>query len=64
MPRAGQIPAFGDARASALLAKAAAAGLKPKPDVELLLVLLGLIGSRIPVSKCRRSGNSALSWFL
>ncbi|MGW6880239.1 transposase [Streptomyces goshikiensis] len=51
MPRAGQMPAFGDARASALLAKAAAAGLKPKSDTELLPVLLELIGSNIPVSK-------------
>jgi hypothetical protein len=51
MPRAGQMPAFGDARASALLAKAAAAGLKPKSDAELLPVLLELIGSHIPVSK-------------
>ncbi|MEV8434950.1 hypothetical protein [Streptomyces chartreusis] len=51
MPRAGQMLAFGDARASALLAKAAAAGLKPKSDTELLPVLLELIGSNIPVSK-------------
>lgn len=51
VPRAGQMPAFGDARASALLAKAAAAGLKPKSDAELLPVLLELIGSNIPVSK-------------
>ncbi|MDQ0710637.1 hypothetical protein QFZ55_000089 [Streptomyces luteogriseus] len=51
MPRADQMPAFGDARASALLTKAAAAGLKPKSDAELLPALLGLIGSNIPVSK-------------
>ena len=51
MPRAGQMPAFGDARASALLTKADAAGLKPKSDAELLPVLLELIGSNIPVSK-------------
>lgn len=45
------MPAFGDARASALLAKAAAAGLKPKSDTELLPVLLELTGSNIPVNK-------------
>jgi hypothetical protein len=32
------MPVVGDARASALLAKAAAAGLMPKPDAELLPV--------------------------
>ncbi len=51
MPQTGQMQVFGDARASALLAKAAAAGLKPKSDAELLPVLLKLIGSNIPVSK-------------
>ncbi|PAZ16493.1 transposase [Streptomyces sp. SA15] len=51
MPQAGQMPAFGDTRASDLLRKADAAGLKPKSDTELLPVLLELIGSVIPVSK-------------
>lgn len=51
MPQAGQMPAFGDARASDLIKKADAAGLKPKSDAELLPVLLELIGSVVPVSK-------------
>ncbi|WP_327740581.1 transposase (plasmid) [Streptomyces nojiriensis] len=51
MPQAGQMPAFGDARASDLIKKADAAGLKPKSDAELLPVLLELIGSLVPVSK-------------
>ncbi|MBH1939116.1 transposase family protein [Streptomyces sp. AV19] len=51
MPQAGQMPAFGDTRASDLIRKADAAGLKPKSHAELLPVLLELIGSTIPVSK-------------
>ncbi|MEU0344015.1 hypothetical protein ABZ092_35005 [Streptomyces bobili] len=51
MPKAGQMPAFGDARASDLIKKADAAGLKPKSDAELLPVLLELTGSVVPVSK-------------
>src|SRR5262249_44229661 len=47
----GQVPAFGDARTRDLLRKAAACGLKPKSDAELLPVLLELIGSKIPVSQ-------------
>lgn len=51
MPPAGQTPAFGDARVTELLHKAAAAGLKPKSDSDMLPVLLELIGSNIPVSQ-------------
>jgi transposase InsO family protein len=51
MPKAGQMPAFADARVTELLQKADAAGLKPKSDSELLPVLLELIGSNIPVSR-------------
>jgi transposase InsO family protein len=51
LPPAGQMPAFGDARVRDLLKKAAACGLKPKSDTELLPVLLELIGSKIPVSR-------------
>ncbi len=50
-PGPGRCRLSGDARASALLAKAATAGLKPQSDAELLPVLLELIGSNIPVSK-------------
>lgn len=51
LPPVGQMPAFGDARARDLLRRAAACGLKPKSDSELLPVLLELIGSKIPVSQ-------------
>ncbi|WP_217369816.1 Mu transposase C-terminal domain-containing protein [Nonomuraea antri] len=51
LPPVGQMPAFGDARVRDLLKKAAACGLKPKSDAELLPVLLELIGSKIPVSQ-------------
>jgi hypothetical protein len=65
LPPSGQVPAFGDARARDLLKKAAASGLKPKSDAELLPVLLELIGSKIPVSqwptrmtKSQRTGHA------
>jgi hypothetical protein len=51
MPPVGQMPAFGDARVRDLLRKAAAGGMRPKSDTELMPVLLELIGSRIPVSQ-------------
>jgi transposase InsO family protein len=51
MPSVGQTPAFGDARVRDLMKKAAASGMKPKSDAELLPVLLELIGSKIPVSQ-------------
>jgi hypothetical protein len=65
MPAPGQAPAFGDARVRDLLKKAAACGLRPKTDAELLPVLLEMIGARIPVSqwptqmaKAERTGHS------
>ena len=51
LPPAGQMPAFGDASVRDLLKKAAACGLKPKSDTELLPALLELVGSKIPVSQ-------------
>jgi hypothetical protein len=51
LPPAGQVPAFGDARARDLLSRAAASGLRPRSDAELLPVLLELVGSKIPVSQ-------------
>jgi hypothetical protein len=50
LPPEGEVPAFGDARAAELLKAAGEAGLAPKTDAELLAVLLGLIGGRVPVS--------------
>jgi hypothetical protein len=50
-PAPGQAPAFGDARVRDLLKRAAACGLRPKSDAELLPVLLEMIGARIPVSQ-------------
>jgi hypothetical protein len=49
LPPEGEIPAFGDARASELLRAAKAAGLKPQSDADLLPLLLELIGGHIPV---------------
>jgi hypothetical protein len=49
LPPEGEIPAFGDARATELLRAAKAAGLKPRSDAELLPLLLELIGGHIPV---------------
>ena len=50
LPPDGEVPAFGDTRVSDLLKAAAAAGLTPRSDSELLPLLLELIGGRVPVS--------------
>jgi hypothetical protein len=51
LPPDGEMPAFGDTRVTELLRAAAAAGLAPRTDAELLPLLLELIGGRIPVSE-------------
>jgi hypothetical protein len=51
LPPGGHAPAFGDARVRDLLSEARSCGLKPKTDAELPPVLLGLIGTRFPVSQ-------------
>jgi transposase InsO family protein len=50
LPPAGEMPAFGDARARDLLAAARAAGLEPRSDAELLPLLLDLLSTHAPVA--------------
>ncbi|MFE7126699.1 transposase [Streptomyces sp. NPDC057617] len=49
LPQEGEIPAFTDVTADALLAEVRRRGLGPRSDAELLPVLLELLGSAIPV---------------
>jgi transposase InsO family protein len=49
LPPAGEVPSFGDSRATELVRAAKAAGLTPRTDAELLPLLLELIGGHIPV---------------
>lgn len=49
LPPAGEFPAFGDTRVTELLREAAARGLVPRSDAELLPLLLEMIGGSIPV---------------
>jgi hypothetical protein len=50
LPPDGEVPAFGDSRASELLAAAHTQGLAPRSDTELLPLLLDLLGARVPVA--------------
>lgn len=65
LPPEGEVPAFGDTRVAELLKAAAAAGLAPRSDAELLPLLLELIGGHVPVSawptrmaKKKRTGHA------
>lgn len=49
LPQAGEVPSFGDARVTDLLAAARDVGLTPRSDAELLPVLLELLGGHVPV---------------
>jgi hypothetical protein len=51
LPPEGEVPCFGDKRASDLLAAARQAGLRPRSDAELLPLLLRLLGAATPVSQ-------------
>lgn len=50
LPPEGEVPAFSDVNAQALLGEVRRRGLKPLTDAELLPVLLNLLGSVIPVA--------------
>ncbi|MEU8927377.1 hypothetical protein AB0D10_41760 [Kitasatospora sp. NPDC048545] len=50
LPPEGEVPAFSDKTAADLLEEVRRAGLAPRPDAELLPVLLGLLGSVTPVA--------------
>ncbi|MFF2544802.1 transposase [Kitasatospora sp. NPDC058063] len=50
LPREGEVPAFSDVNAQALLGEVRRRGLKPLTDAELLPVLLEILGSVIPVA--------------
>ncbi|MEV7770126.1 transposase [Kitasatospora sp. NPDC086791] len=51
LPPEGEVPAFSDLNAEALLDQIRQAGLKPRSDAELLPVLLDILGSVIPVAQ-------------
>ncbi|WP_441247772.1 transposase [Kitasatospora sp. McL0602] len=51
LPPEGEVPAFSDVNAQALLAEVRRRGLAPRTDAELLPVLLDILGSVIPVSQ-------------
>lgn len=51
LPPEGEVPGFGDATAEQLLRAAAAQGLKPRSDRELLPLLIDLISSAAPVDR-------------
>ncbi|MGH3273504.1 MAG: hypothetical protein ACRDNZ_04165 [Streptosporangiaceae bacterium] len=51
LPPEGEVSSFSDIRADDLLRAARAAGLRPRPDAELLPLLLDLIGGLIPVGQ-------------
>lgn len=51
LPPEGEVPSFGDARVTDLLAAARDKGLAPQSDTELLPVLLDLLGGHIPVTQ-------------
>ncbi|MFJ9692303.1 transposase [Kitasatospora sp. NPDC101183] len=50
LPPEGEVPAFSDVNAQALLGEVRRRGLKPLADAELLPVLLEILGSVIPVA--------------
>ncbi|MGW3924048.1 hypothetical protein ACWEA7_32520, partial [Streptomyces sp. NPDC005093] len=49
LPSGQEVPAFSDARVGDVLRQAAKAGLKPRSDAELLLVLIVLVATKTPV---------------
>ncbi|MFI8461687.1 transposase [Kitasatospora sp. NPDC085464] len=51
LPPEGEVPAFSDVNAQALLGEVRRRGLKPLTDAELLPVLLEILGSVIPVAE-------------